>query len=251
MKIELQTKKELDLLLADLKKLSVIFRFFSIGIYIVFCIYKLAINSGILPLNIALLCISLTYLVLAVVFVATEKEDERKQRAHRLSRKAYHYVRLSALAFSAVLAIAGLLTASERVTLPAILLAVALPTCTVLQVALDLGVYYFTDRIRRFETALTQDIEALKRDAREIAVELIRNMVFPKKEKSAEEEPQIVGCDDLKELKKAQKTAGTKEVKEEKGKKERRGGLFAFFRRKKKTEEVAFSDDQIGETKKM
>lgn len=245
MNLELQTRKELDLLVRDVKRLSAAFRLFSVIVYILFCIYKTVIKSGYLAFNIVLLCISAVYLGVAIFFTVNGERSDTEKKINAVSARVYHYVRLAALAFSAVLAVLGILTAKEHVTVLSVLLAVFLPVCTVLQLVLDVGVHYLTKRIERFKAALSQDMETLKRDAREIALEIVKNIVFSRKEKrpeAAEEEEQgfvVVGSDELKSLRSMKKV--------ENGGKERGRKFFSFFRRKReKREESAAADGTKG-----
>lgn len=257
MNLELQTKKELDLLVRDIKRLGTAFRLFSVVVYVLFCIYKIVINTGTFALNIVLLCVSVVYLGFVIFFTVNEAQSRAGKRIVLVSDKVYHYVKLAALVFSAVLAVVGIATAKDHVTVISVLLAVFLPVCVVLQLVLDLALYYFTKRVERFQTALTQDMETLKRDMVKIAIELVKESIFPKKESkgkrenglsagSADDDEEengliVVGSDELKSVRSLKKI-------EDGGRK--KGGFFNFFRRgkgrKQKSEskaEIALSSD--------
>lgn len=252
MNIELQTKKELDLLVRDVKRLSAAFRLFAVVVYLVFCIYKTVIKSGNPALNIVLLCLTAAYLVLVVFFTVNEAQSRLGKRVVSISGKVYRYVKLGALAFSAVLAVMGILTAKDHVTVISVLLAVFLPVCVVLQLILDVAVYYLTKRIERFETAFARDMEMLKRDIVKIAIDVVKESIFSRKGKREEsadgtdEGLLIVGSDELGSLR------SMKKVEDEAKPKKR--GFFDFFKRKKKparesAAETALSSTTDGEEK--
>lgn len=247
MNIELQTKKELDLLVRDVKRLSTAFRLFAVIVYLLFCIYKTVIKVGNPALNIVLLCLTVVYLGFVIFFTVNEAQSRLEKRVVLVSDKVYRYVKLGALVFSAVLAVVGILTAKEHVTVMSVLLAVFLPVCVVLQLVLDVAVYYFTRRIERFETAFARDIEMLKRDIVKIAIDVVKESIFSRKGKkendSSDETDEglvIVGSDELKSLRSLKKV----EVAAKAGKRK----FFDFFKRKKKPSRESAAETAVSST---
>ena len=221
----LQTKRELDNLIQDFKRFNTVFRFVSLGVYILFLIYSLVVGAGNLPLTIFLLCLTIAYTAFAAVCTVKESKGENVSKADKTVAKIYRYAKLAATLLSALLSIFGILTAVEHTTPLSIVLAILLPVCLVLQIILELVIVAVTKRVKRFQTALTHDLDILKRDMVKIALGLVKDAIFKRrkeedKSKGSIEEDEdgeiiVVGSDlpvSAKEMKRVgEKTKGKRE----------------------------------------
>ncbi len=212
-----QTKKELDNLIRDFKNFNTAFRFVALGVYIAFLVYCLIAGMGYLWIHIFLLTITLLYTAFAVVCTVRAAKGYDTPWDKRAA-KIYHWAKFAAVAVSAGLSVAGILTAVSHPTAPSILLAVLLPVCLVLQLLFDIAIVWITARVHRFQAAIEQDMEALKRDLLKIALGFVRDAVFKKKEERRKRSPleeeeegesPIAGSDDPSSVRAMKKITGS------------------------------------------
>lgn len=220
-----QTKKELDNLIRDFKNFNTAFRFVSLGVYLAFLVYCLVAQTGYVFVNAFLLAITVLYTAFAVVCtVRTAKGYETPW--DKRAAKIYHWAKFGAMVVSAGLSVAGILTAVSHPTAISILLAILLPVCLVLQLLFDLAIVWITARVHRFQAALEQDMEALKRDLLKIALGFVKDAIFKRKEKEEEKprrrffageeegESMVVGSDDPSSVRAMKKITGGAPVRE-------------------------------------
>ncbi len=199
----LKTKKELDNLILDVKRFATCFRFIALAVYILFLVYNLVVGNGYLALNIFLLVLTVAYTAFAAVCSIREAKGKTVSKADKVANRVYHWAKFAATCLSALLSVAGILTAVERATPISILLAVLLPVCLALQLIFDLVIVWVTVRVSRFKVAISQDLEALKKDLGKIALGFVKDALFSRKKKEEEEmgEAIIVGSDSIESLK--------------------------------------------------
>ncbi len=216
-----QTKKELDDLIRDFKNFNTAFRFVSLGVYMLFLIYCLVAGMGYAWVNAFLLAATALYTAFAAVCTVHTARGYNAPWDKRAA-KIYHWAKFAAMAVSAVLSVVGVLTAVEHPTPFSILLAILLPVCLILQLLFDLAVFWVTARVHRFQTALEQDMEALKRDLVKIALGFVKDALFKhgreektRRDRTAEEGGIIVvGSDEpgsLRAMKRVQKDLPARE----------------------------------------
>ena len=208
-----QTKQELNALIEDFKRFNTVFRFVSLGVYLTYLVYALIANVGFLALNIFLLCITALYTAFCAVCTVKEAKGAPKSEEDKKIAKLYRNAKFYAMVLSAVLSIIGILTAVEKPTPLSIVLAILLPVCLVLQAIFDLCVVWITVRVNRFQVAITQDFEMLKRDILKIAFSFVKDSIFKRnKDKDKGKDKQQEGGDIPTALEAVKADAGEKKA---------------------------------------
>lgn len=236
-----RTKKELDALVRDFRTFTNVFRYVTVGVYLVYVVYRLVVGTGLLPVNILLLAATIAYLVALVVFSVRGKRGKNSDGAQSVAGRVYRYIRFAAVAFSAVVSVVGILSAAHQPSPFSVVLAILMPVCLVLQVIFDVFIVLLSARVARFKAALSADIEMLKKDMVKIALDLLKNSLFHKEgkkriEEETDQEPLIVvGSDDPASVRMMKKVADG--VKKE--------GFFSrLFSGRKKREKTEESQTQ-------
>jgi hypothetical protein len=144
----------------DIKKLSTVLNFIIQSVYISYLIYATVVGTGILGVNIALLAISVAYLVFFSIMTAKEikKTDAKvKKRVKEIYKISKYIIQIPTL----ITAIITLYTLENDHVTFSLLFTVLMIVGYLLSIILSVIIKIVEDRAKKFAVAIEADIEPL------------------------------------------------------------------------------------------
>ena len=144
----------------DIKKLSTVLNFITQGVYVAYLIYAIVVGTGILGVNIALLTISVAYLVFFSVMTAKEikKTDAKiKKRVKEIYKASKYIIQIPTL-ISAIITLSTL--ESDHITF-SLLFTVLMIVGYLLSIILSVIIKIVEDRAKKFAVAIEADMEPI------------------------------------------------------------------------------------------
>ena len=146
-------KKTVD----DIKRFAKIFAILTQALYIAYLVYALVIGAGFLPLNIALLAISVAYFVFYLL--ASGHSGKKIKGAKRSVGHTYKFIKISAASFNLAVLLYSIWAFPEEVKPISIVFATLMTVVWVLQLAIEIVSIFAERRIALFIEALKADLE--------------------------------------------------------------------------------------------
>lgn len=161
------TKAALKQTFADLKKAAWWIKLSTQAIYIVYLIYALCVQTGVLAANITLLAISLAYLAFFLHATALGKLPDGKPM-QKTVKTVYTVTKRVITLFTLGVAVYALFATSKHLTVVSLLFTALMIVGWVLGVAFDLIIKVVFDRVQLLTEALEADIEQVTKPVRAV-----------------------------------------------------------------------------------
>jgi len=145
--------------LHDLKAILFFFSLVTQIIYIIYLAYAVFAKIGIIYINIALLVISVAYLIFFLVF--NQRKDKKSKRKEMLVRHTKIIIKLIINAVSLGIAIYGLYCATKEVNAISLMLTILMLIFWCLQVVLEVIVLFFERKKSLIMYGLQKDFEPI------------------------------------------------------------------------------------------
>lgn len=151
------TRASINKVVDDLKAF---FRYFGLGtqaLYIIYLIYAIFAPAGNLTVNIILLLVSVMYFAFSIF----AGEDDKLLR--EVLRRSYAWFKLAVRAFTLGVTVYGIYAATTHITVFSVVLAGLMVVFWILQILIELLVYFVESRVKFVIAGFEADVESFKR----------------------------------------------------------------------------------------
>ena len=161
------TKMAIKQTISDLKKTDYIRNVATQIIYIIYLIYTLIVDTGILALNIVLLVISTSYFVFFLTMTSAGKTPEGKN-VKKTGTAVYVWTKRLIKLFTLGVAVYGICTAVERVSAVSVILAALMIVGWILQIIFEVLIKILTNRVNFILEGLEADLDNMLKPVRSV-----------------------------------------------------------------------------------
>ena len=152
------TKMAIKQTIADLKRTDYVRNIITQLVYIFYLVYTLIVRTGYFAFNIALLALSVAYLIFFLVMTSCGKSPEGKQ-VKRVTTGIFVWCKRLIKLFTLGLTIYGICTAVEHVSAVSVILAALMIVGWLLQIVFEVLIKILTNRVTLITDALEADID--------------------------------------------------------------------------------------------